>query len=127
MERRPHSPLSTAPTPGNCQLPTVNCQLVSVLLFEIAVLENVRSSPDEAEADIVGARIAERELGAPEHHDLVGLPMIAAMHDFINTGFADRIAGPHLRAMGSRTTPRTFFGWPIGGTQSARPELKGRF
>jgi len=76
---------------------------LSVLLLEIAILENVRSGADEAETHVNVAGVTEGKLGAPEHNDFVRLPVIAAVDDLVNSGFANRIAGPHLRTVGGGT------------------------
>ena len=73
----------------------------SVLLFEIAVLENVGGGADEAEADLVVATVAEGEGGAFQHHDLVGLAMIAAVHYFIDSRFVHRISGAKPGTVGA--------------------------
>src|ERR1051326_296978 len=82
---------------SSCPRPKPRALLI--LLFEVAVLEDVGCGADEAKANVVVTTVAERELSSLEHDDFVSLSVLAPVHDFIDPGFANGIARRVFRSM----------------------------
>lgn len=95
----------------------------SGLLFEVAVLEDIGSGTDQAEADLVVAGIAHGKCSAPEHYDFVRLAMVAAVYDFVNSRFADWIAGLKFWSVCGRPVPVRVFGLTVHCAKIARRTL----
>ena len=95
-----------------------------VLLFEVAVLEDVRGGADEAKANIFVTGIAEREQSSLEHYDFMCAAVVASMDDLVNAGFADRLAGAELGAVRPRTMAVITLGRAVNGADFV-PGRKG--
>jgi chromosome condensin MukBEF complex kleisin-like MukF subunit len=57
---------------------------VLAFFFEVFVLENVRRSPDQPEANFVLARLAIGKMFAADHDNFVGLAVSTVMNNFVD-------------------------------------------
>ena len=78
-------------------------RLSSALLFEVAVLEDIGRGADQAESDLFVAGVTQWKRGSLEHDDFMRLAVVAAVNDFIDSGFLHGIAGAKLGSVSGGT------------------------